>query len=59
MDISVKDVENILGDKLDIIAKFSKHKVAAIGGVHFNDSFDNVYYLVLGTALMKKCIASV
>jgi len=50
---STKDVTNILGDELDIIASFSKHKVAAIGGVKLNDLFENVAYLVIGSGLYE------
>jgi thiamine-phosphate pyrophosphorylase len=50
---STKNVDNILGEKLDKIAGFSKHPVAAIGGVTFNDSFKNVTYHVIGSALLS------
>lgn len=50
-----KDVESVLGEDLDAIAKLSEHNVAAIGGVDFSDSFENVSYLVIGTGLVKKC----
>jgi thiamine-phosphate pyrophosphorylase len=50
---STKDVTNILGDKLDILAAKSKHKVAAIGGVKLSDEFKNVSYLVVGTGLYE------
>lgn len=50
-----KNVENVLGDTLDEVAKLSKHDVAAIGGVNFSDSFENVSYLVIGTALVEEC----
>ena len=48
-----KDVTNILGDDLDRLASFSKHKVAAIGGVKLSDVFENVSYLVVGTGLYE------
>jgi len=48
-----KDVTNILGDDLDRLASFSKHKVAAIGGVKLSDTFDNVTYLVVGSGLYE------
>ncbi len=48
---STKDVTNILGDKLDELAAFSKHPVAAIGGVKLHDSFEHVSYLVIGSGL--------
>ncbi len=50
---STKDVTNILGDKLDILAAKSKHNVAAIGGVKLSDRFENVSYLVVGTGLYE------
>ena len=50
---STKDVTNILGGKLDVLAAFSRHKVAAIGGVRLSDSFENVAYLVIGTGLYE------
>ena len=50
---STKDVTNILGDELDKIASFSKHKVAAIGGVKLDDTFENVAYLVIGSGLYE------
>ena len=49
---STKEVENILGDRLDEVALFSKHPVAVIGGVHLNDSFKNVTYHVVGSGLL-------
>jgi len=48
-----KDVTNVLGDKLDIIAKLSKHHVAAIGGVGFDDKFNHVTYHVIGSGLLS------
>lgn len=50
---STKDVTNILGDNLDILAEKSKHKVAAIGGVKLSDTFENVSYLVVGSGLYE------
>lgn len=49
---STKDVTNILGDKLPYLAKISKHKVAAIGGVKLDDNIPNVYYKVIGSGLL-------
>lgn len=49
---STKDVDNILGDKLDEIASFSTHPVAAIGGVKLSDSFKHVTYHVIGSGLL-------
>ena len=48
-----KDVSTILGDTLDVLAKESKHYVAAIGGVQFNDTFLHVRYHVMGSALYE------
>ncbi len=50
---STKDVTNILGDDLDLLAEKSKHKVAAIGGVKLDDTFKNVSYLVVGSGLYE------
>lgn len=50
---STKDVPNILGDKLDQLAKDSKHLVAAIGGVRLSDSFKYVTYSVIGSGLYE------
>jgi thiamine-phosphate pyrophosphorylase len=51
-DTSTKtDISNVLGEKLDEIAKLSKHYVAAIGGVRMDDRFDNVTYHVIGSGL--------
>jgi len=48
-----KDVTNLLGETLDIIAEKSNHKVAAIGGVKLDDKFKNVTYLVIGSGLYE------
>jgi len=50
---STKDVSNILGEGLDELASYSMHPVAAIGGVQLSDNFENVSYLVLGSALFE------
>ncbi len=50
---STKDVTNILGGDLDRLASFSNHKVAAIGGVKLDDTFNNVTYLVIGSGLYE------
>ena len=47
-----KDVSNVLGDKLDDLAKFSKHPVGAIGGVKKEDKFLHVTYKVIGSGLI-------
>ena len=46
----------VQGKELLTIAKESKHKVAIIGGVHLEDSFQNtptITYKVIGSDLMK------
>ncbi|NPA59012.1 MAG: thiamine phosphate synthase [Epsilonproteobacteria bacterium] len=48
-----KDVTNVLGSKLDSIAKESKHLVGAIGGVRLDDEFKHVTYRVIGSGLLK------
>ena len=48
-----KNVTNLLGDTLDLLAANSKHKVAAIGGVKLDDKFKNVSYLVIGSGLYE------
>ncbi len=48
---STKDTDNILGEKLSFLASFSKHPVAAIGGVKLKDQIENVTYLVIGSNL--------
>ena len=47
-----KAVEQILGQKLDHLAAASKHPVAAIGGVTFDDRFEHVTYHVIGSGLL-------
>lgn len=49
---STKDVPNILGDSLDLIASKSKHFVAAIGGVKLSDRFQNIRYHVVASGLL-------
>ena len=46
------DIQDILGDKADIIAKESTHPVAIIGGVKLEDSFKNITYKVIGSGLL-------
>jgi len=48
-----KDIATLLGDKLDSIASYSKHKVAVIGGVKMDDSFENITYHVIGSGLLR------
>ncbi|QOP45766.1 thiamine phosphate synthase [Sulfurimonas paralvinellae] len=47
------DISGVLDDKLDDIAKLSKHYVAAIGGVKLDDTFKNVTYHVIGSGLVS------
>jgi len=42
-----------LQDKLDDLAAHSRHPVAAIGGVRFDDTFENVTYRVVSSALYR------
>jgi len=47
-----KDINVVLGDKLDLIASKSDHLVAAIGGVKKDDKFENITYHVIGSGLL-------
>lgn len=49
---STKKEAGVLGDSLDILAKDSKHPVAAIGGVKTDDIFEFVTYHVIGSGLL-------
>jgi thiamine-phosphate pyrophosphorylase len=42
-----------LQDQLDDLAALSKHPVAAIGGIRFDDTFENVAFHVIGSALYE------
>ncbi len=48
-----KDIKTVLGESLDEIAGYSKHFVAAIGGVKESDRFKNVTYHVIGSGLFE------
>jgi thiamine-phosphate pyrophosphorylase len=48
-----QDISSVLGEKLDELAKLSKHYVGAIGGVTPNDQFNYVTYHVIGSGLLK------
>ena len=50
---STKDVSNILGNNISYLAKISKHKVGAIGGVKLDDEIENIYYNVVGSDLLR------
>jgi len=47
-----KDIQNILGDKIDSIASKSKHLVGAIGGIKLDDKFEHIRYKVIGSGLL-------
>ena len=47
-----KDVDSVLGNRLDEMAEKSQHPVAAIGGVRLDDTFKNVTYHVIGSGLI-------
>jgi len=53
---NTKDVNNLLGKKLEDLAKLSRHRVAAIGGVRLYDNIKNVDFKVIGTDLIRKWI---
>ena len=53
---STKDVEHILGPKLEILALKSTHKVVAIGGVRVFDPIANVWKRAIGTDLVIKAL---
>ena len=50
---NTKDVSNILGDNISYLAKISKYKVGAIGGVKLDDDIANIYYNVVGSDLLR------
>lgn len=47
----------VLGADLDTLARASRHPVAAIGGVGFEDRFAHARMRVMGSALMRKACA--
>lgn len=49
---STKTEAIVLGERLDTIAAYSKHPVAAIGGVKLDDQFKYVTYAVIGSGLL-------
>lgn len=49
---ATKSDAKVLGENLDTIASFSRHPVAAIGGVRLDDQFKHVTYWVVGTGLL-------
>jgi len=50
---TTKNISNILGDKISYLAKMSKHKVGAIGGVKIDDNIQNITFNVIGSDLIK------
>ncbi len=52
-DTNTKDVSTLLGETISIIAKKSKHKVAAIGGVKSDDKIKYIDFLVLGSDIYE------
>ncbi len=52
-DTSTKDVSMVLGKSLSKVAFYSKHKVAAIGGVRVDDKIKHVDFLVLGSNIYE------
>ncbi len=52
-DTSTKDVSMVLGKSLSEVASYSKHKVAAIGGVRIDDKIKHVDFLVLGSNIYE------
>ncbi len=52
-DTSTKDVQTLLGESISTIAKNSKHKVAAIGGVKSSDKIKHIDFLVLGSDIYE------
>ena len=49
---STKDVDTVLGSRLDALAHTASHPVAAIGGVTLQDTFEHVTYHVIGSGLL-------
>ncbi len=51
-----KEVEYVLGSELSHLAKRSRHKVVAIGGVQLFDHIENVWKKAIGTDLVIKAL---
>lgn len=49
-----KEDAAVLGEALDRLASASRHPVAAIGGITFEDRFEHARMRVMGSALAKK-----
>ncbi len=52
-DTKTKDVSTLLGSSISLIAKNSRHKVAAIGGVKRSDKIKHIDFLVLGSDIYE------
>lgn len=50
---TTKDVSNQLGEKIEYLAKISKHPVCAIGGVKVDDIIKNVQFNVVGSGFLN------
>ena len=51
---NTKDISNILGEKLQYLAKISKHTVCAIGGVKVDDIIKNTKFNCVGSAILNE-----
>src|SRR5574344_1053928 len=51
---NTKDISNILGEKLQYLAKMSKHPVCAIGGVKVDDIIKNTKFNCVGSAILNE-----
>ena len=51
---NTKDISNILGEKLQYLAKISKHPVCAIGGVKVDDIIKNTKFNCVGSAILNE-----
>jgi thiamine-phosphate pyrophosphorylase len=52
-DTSTKDIKKVLGNNISYLAKMSKHKVGAIGGVLLSDDITNIYYNVISSGIVS------
>ena len=46
---NTKDISNVLGTNISYLAKMSKHKVGAIGGVRLSDNIENISFNDVGS----------
>ena len=51
---NTKDISNILGEKLQYLAKISKHPVCAIGGVKVDDIIKNRKFNYVGSSILNE-----